>query len=507
MQFTVTRIPGLPALAWAAEIRSDLSISAICGAAVETDDCGLIAGAWTGDFCERRIAEAPTSIGTALRVRENDILAHCGTAGSATIFVSRAAGRLVVSNSLSFALAKADDRLDVTNPYYFNDLCTFFYGADRYRHTLRTERGRLSFFYSSMSVGRGRRIVRATLAHGRVTGDFRSYRAYLVDETTKLFANAADPKRRQRFLPLATVSSGYDSTACAVIAHEAGCREGITFGESIESPHRPDDSGHDLGTRIGLEMSEYGTFAHRQRNDLSEIEFVASGFTSGQVFLSNAGSALAGRLIVSGLGGDWVWDPTHGRRRKQHVPFFIGGYSEVEMLLRAPALSLALAMIGIRRMDDLDRLSISPAMKVWSIGGDYDRPIPRRIVEEAGISRGDFAVVKRRVGTDFFGLTRRAPDLGIYFSKHSIDVFEAWLARERPMRRARLVRHRLIADTIGRLLWSGKLHRTLTRVGLRWPPLPHRLLRYKVPITKNCYVFNWAVSCQTERYRTILTGG
>ena len=36
----------------------------------------------------------------------------------------------------------------------------------------------------------------------------------------------------------------------------------------------------------------------------------------------------------------------------------------------------------------------SDEMKEWSVGGEYDRPIPRRIVEEAGIARESFGMKK-----------------------------------------------------------------------------------------------------------------
>jgi hypothetical protein len=36
-------------------------------------------------------------------------------------------------------------------------------------------------------------------------------------------------------------------------------------------------------------------------------------------------------------------------------------------------------------------------MAPWSIGGEYDRPIPRRIVEEAGVERDSFGQSKKAV--------------------------------------------------------------------------------------------------------------
>jgi len=346
----------LSPLAWAAEIRANLDVSAICGPAVEIDERGLVAGAWSGDFSARAIAAAPTSIGTALRIGKGGIVAHCGTAGSAPIFFCRHGHRLIVANTLAFALAAADDRLDPGHPHYLTDLCTYFYGSDRYRDSVVTERGRLSTYYSSMSVGPDRALKRTPLPEVPDFGDYATYRTYLREQTGLLFANAADTARRQHYVPISAVSSGYDSSAAAVIAREAGCREGLTFGESADQPDETDDSGLEIGSLLGLTMTEYRTFSYKARTDLPEVEFIASSFTAGQVILSGAGDALAGRLLVGGIGGDWVWNERRRWRRPQAFPFFVGGYSEVEFLTRAPTLSLALPMIGGRRVEQIDEI-------------------------------------------------------------------------------------------------------------------------------------------------------
>lgn len=42
---------------------------------------------------------------------------------------------------------------------------------------------------------------------------------------------------------------------------------------------------------------------------------------------------------------------------------------------------------GVRNIEHIHRISISEDMKPWSVGGDYDRPICRRVVEGAGVER------------------------------------------------------------------------------------------------------------------------
>ena len=55
---------------------------------------------------------------------------------------------------------------------------------------------------------------------------------------------------------------------------------------------------------------------------------------------------------------------------------------------------------GIRHWTDLFRISNSDEMKPWSIGGDYDRLIPRRILEEKGLPRESFGM--KKYGAEFF---------------------------------------------------------------------------------------------------------
>ena len=71
-----------------------------------------------------------------------------------------------------------------------------------------------------------------------------------------------------------------------------------------------------------------------------------------------------------------------------------------EFRLRTGMLVFDVPAIAGIHCHDVHRISRSPEMEPWSIGGDYDRPIPRRIAEEAGIPREGFGQEK------MFGLHR-----------------------------------------------------------------------------------------------------
>lgn len=439
-----------------------------------------------------------------MRLAGSGLIAVAGTASPSALFFCRTGSRLVVSNMLALALAAADDGPITSYPFYPQDLCTFIFGSDRYRHSVPTRSGRLSVFYESMAIGRDLSLTPAPVTLPPRFPDYPSYRAYLLEETRSVFANAADATRRHRYRPMVACSAGYDSAAAAVIARDAGCREAFTFGQPVDRPDSDEDSGTAIGQALGLAVTEYKTHSYQARPDYPEIEFIASSFAGGQVYLAATGETLAGRIVVSGYGGDYIWVKSFGERRAPHFPIYIGGYSQTEFFARAPALDLAMPAVGARNFADIGAISRSAAMAPWSVGGDYDRPIARRIVEDAGIARGSFAVRKRRVTPDYDTLTRRAIDLDRFLSPESRAAFEKWFAARRPISRIRNVGHRLILDSIGRIVWSGKLARVLARCGISWPPFPARLIHWKVPIRKNAFLFNWAVTEQIGKHRAAL---
>jgi hypothetical protein len=58
-------------------------------------------------------------------------------------------------------------------------------------------------------------------------------------------------------------------------------------------------------------------------------------------------------------------------------------------------LQCAVSFLGVRHAAEINAISRSREMAPWSVGGDYDRPIARRMLEEAGLPRGSFAIRKK----------------------------------------------------------------------------------------------------------------
>ena len=296
--FSVRRNDSLPALAFAAGVVPGApQIDVVCGAGVEVSESNVIAGAWAGDFGQLGMDRAATSVGTGLALTAEGLVGLVGTASASALYYCRVGQRLTVANTLALALAAADDDLVTSEPFYANDMATFVMDDPTYRNAMRTQRGTLSVFYGTMRILPDLRLLPVTPPSPPDFPDFATYRAYLVDHVRRVFDNAADPRRRRRFQPIAALSAGYDSPAAAAIARAAGCREAVTFGQPHDRSDGNDDSGSAIATALGLDVTEYRTHDYRRRDDLPEVEFIASSYTGGQVYLASAGDQI-GRAHV-----------------------------------------------------------------------------------------------------------------------------------------------------------------------------------------------------------------
>jgi len=83
--------------------------------------------------------------------------------------------------------------------------------------------------------------------------------------------------------------------------------------------------------------------------------------------------------------------------------FRMGGCALGEFRLRTGFIQFPLACSGALHARAIKAITDSPAMKPWSIGGGYDRPIARRIAEEAGVPRHLFGQIRK-------GGPRRGPE-------------------------------------------------------------------------------------------------
>jgi hypothetical protein len=113
-------------------------------------------------------------------------------------------------------------------------------------------------------------------------------------------------------------------------------------------------------------------------------------------------------MLLTGILGDVTWssEKSVGGSRLRSINDQLGGKDPIgnglsEARLHIGFIHAAATYIGGRSRKTIFNISNSDAMRPWSVDGRYDRPIPRRLGEEAGIPRELFGQTKLATVVNF----------------------------------------------------------------------------------------------------------
>jgi hypothetical protein len=501
--------PELPVLAWCARVEPGAGeVRVLHGAGVDTRADGFVEGPWNGSFEAFDFLDATVHCGTGGRTR-GDRMRFAGSSDrQAPIYSVAVPGALFVSNSATFALVAAGEEPDPLHPFYNYDVIAIWRAGLHCpdgRLPLRSGRTLGIHLLAILEVdGRGR-VSFSERPRGPAPADYRSYRELLRGAVEDVFRNAAAPGRALRLEPLATISRGYDSTAAAVLAGEAGCREAMTFLD----PRRPDphdDSGAETARRLGMACSEHDRWAYLAGDGSAERETSFLAYPTGAAWHSTQ-DRLRGSLLVTGSFGEMIWDELRSVAVSEFAMSFArwpGVFGRMDLRLRVGYAIFALPYVAGIHTRAIHGITLSPEMAPWRLGGSYDRPIPRRIAEEAGLPRESFGMEK--LGTSHVALISRRR-----FSEKGWADYQAFVARSHagePARR-RLAARLAVAARHG--LW-----RTLSS-DRRRRHVPSTPLMRRLPFVLNghpwllpwplMFTLQWTFDSTRERYRVASAWG
>jgi hypothetical protein len=314
------------------------------------------------------------------------------------LFLIRDGDRLLLSNSLPFVLRAAGTRLNPRDLLY-----AWRFGViQAHRQTAPLERGKLEFFHNTnIVIGRDHRIELEAKPASPDFNNFAEYREGL-DAYLREISDALQGQTGARYEPVSTISSGYDSAAAAVLARSIGAKRALTISDSRYG-EAGDDSGAAIGERLGLEVTTRGRTDYRQHGIEAERLFYTCGLPEDIIFHAFADDVRR-TLLFTGHKGDTMW-AKHGRPVGSWS-LDPGGATMQCFRLRMNFVHFPPAFFGWARHKKVLEISQSEEMAPWSLGNSYDRPIPRRIVEEAGIPRDWFGMEKRAVSA-MYGLDNR----------------------------------------------------------------------------------------------------
>lgn len=514
MKVEAVLVTKLPALAWGLEV-SRVSKRALLlhGSNVEVGPDYFVEGAWNGRFADLAFVQATTFSGSGGQCDGKDWLVSSSTHTLQPIYIIRTSDSLVASNSLMLVLQIAGTELHRQYRYHDVDLMSIMLGLRRYKRNLPTSSGaRLDLFYHcNLRVTPRLDVLPQSKQRLSSFTTYSQYVEVLLQQTSSVVANAADPGRGTRYRPLTTISSGYDSPACAVLARAAGCAEAITFAEAAEPFGRQNDSGLQIGRILGLRTTELDPGAYKEVNDLPEVEFLAPGYGGDDVIFRSAEAILANSLLFTGYHGDRVWGRSKDRGSNIERGDPSGG-SLLEFRLRTCFIVLPVPFIGCEHFEAIRGISNSAEMSPWSLQeAGYDRPIPRRLVEEAGVPRSYFGQIKKAAARPARAADIEDPQIDKYLSDVSLANFSAW-SENVPLFTGAWdhVRHYVLNRIYAAFAWlAERLHdafphsRGLGIYGLFWQRRGPVDWRYAKPRNPQSLLIFWAHARLRDRYANL----
>ncbi len=407
-------LPDLPKLAWAASLDlGQRTVWVLHGSAVECTEKWLIEGTWDGPFQQAAFHRSANFFGSGIRIDGDLIHFVPSSALVDRLLYCVWAGRLYVSNSLILLLAITGARLDPAHNYQ-EEGHAVSKGFRTYDPTFRVLHPRIpaffQLFHHNIVVSTGGNIsIQPKPTPAYHLESFGDYVAQMHRILQSVRANYTDPARSVTLDSFSTMSSGYDSTAASVLANAVGVTKCFNSRRSNSAlpPWLFGDRTLDDGTPIARALNMQILYGDPRASISTEDELYFYAACSGRrepaygLLAEHVSRHCQAAVVFTGYHGDIVWgasllprdaDGDVSRRS-------VAGLSISEVRLRSGIINAPVPAILATETTAIDRISGSREMEPWVLGTTYDRPIPRRIVEQAGVDREAFGQYKKNVVT------------------------------------------------------------------------------------------------------------
>ncbi len=402
--------PHLPVLAWVATVpRSSGEVHVTHGQYLETRNSFFFEGAWAGAFETGRPGDTEVVFGSGATISGDEVLFISSLATTDYLFYNAAPSEVTVANSLALLLASVSDELDPAFMGYASINDSILRGIDEYERTIPTRNGVVSrLMHHNLRVHKGE-VYEVSKPESPSFAAYNDYASYLSTAYALLAQNARDSHRRFPLKIYSTQSRGYDSTAVNSIAAKHGLdgvftvttgKGGAAFADQAGEPEI-DDDGTEIAHALGITSISPVERRAFKVDYGEELHLHASIHEPQDANLKQVASELtAPALLLTGTLGE-LWY-TYDLGYKEHPGcdgadlrrWDLGLHGLTELRLRAGFVQVAVPYIGARRRADVLRITESSEMKPWRLGTSYDRPIPRRLAESAGVERSAFGQIK-----------------------------------------------------------------------------------------------------------------
>jgi len=483
--FRFDRHAELPPLAWVATIAGG-TVAVNCGLSVRCADDGFFEGTWVGEARLGAVVESTSVFGSGIVNAAGGLFVVPPSHTLEGLYVWRGEGEVVISNSLVGLLEASGHALDpdVAYPPLF---VASVDGPARPLLKMPLLAGELTIaHYENLRV-HGDDLEVERRPRERPFSSFDDYVVRINAALASAIANAPG------YTPVVAASSGFDSIAVAAIARGHGARRMVTIasGKEVGRTEIADDSGESAGRALGLEVELFPRLGYMASEHVPEAEFLATGMSGEEVVMAEMERALRRSLLLTGHYGGLMW--RKGKPASRDLwRGDMSGTSLTEFRLRVDCIHVPLPVFGRTEQPSLMPIARAAEMRPFSIGGGYDKPVARRLSEEAGVPRDAFGIRKRSASGTLHsdGPSALAPQ-----TRASLERFAASEGRPIAFRRRRRIRRR--ERFLIKLAEAG-------RVGRLVEPLKER--RYSLTHFEpefGTLLLRWAVEVIRTRYRAV----
>jgi hypothetical protein len=495
----------LPKLAWCAVVEENSPhIHVYHGKNVETFENFFVEGAWNGDFASAGFDKSYFFMGSGMRLENHEgnekmIFSTPNHTFERLHSISNQKTRFI-SNSLPFILSMTQGDLDIEYLDYERDFNTILKGIKEYKRQIPLKDGksvRLHYYCNIILDSKGELQEESKIS----TGAFRDYSHYhdtLLSTLRAFVENAQDAQRKINYGMASTISKGYDSPAAAAMAHEVGCNTVVSFDRPLKFAN---DCGEDIALKLGYKnIIKKDADEYLSNTKLVEAEFLSSGELGTDIIYASFEKEFSDNIAFTGEHGGGMWGKSYLDINKEmrYETIAFTETSLIEYRLRVGFISVPIPIFGAEERPSIIKISNLSEMMDYSIGGEYDRPIPRRILESRGVDREMFGMEKHGAGFSY-----RFDSLGRIKKRMAAKSFEAFHSYYKNNRRKGIK----VAKRWMEYLWEimpRYLQYGLKKIGIR---IRVRDLKYDAIPSPGApsYLINWGVHEMIERYQGALS--
>jgi hypothetical protein len=419
---SLSRIQKLPMLAWLFLLSGSGETRLVHGNAVEITDDGFFEGCFSGEW-KQDFTQISNVFGSGIRISERHCTLVTPSHTLESIFLYRHRDGWGVSNSLALLLEYYKIEMP-WDPHYGGKFASVTLGIKDYQKLLfRTSDGevlRVTYDNVEFTAAGEYRLIDKPIPPS--FDSYQSYVGYLEATLRKALTIAAKPERQSVYQPLPTCSTGYDSPAGAALARRFGCTESVTVRTARGGAS---DSGRPIGELLGLKVQEVDRPEIVSGSFAQAAPFLATGMGGEDYCFSGFTPFLKNKVLLTGFHGDKIWEanvePNAVMARGD-----VSGSSLQEFRIWNNFLHIPVPMIGALRHANIAAISHSSELAPYRLHNHYDRPIPRRIIEESGIPRDLFGQIKKAASILLFSQPNLFDDASLHECESLVSA--AWVA-------------------------------------------------------------------------------